>query len=291
MLKNELLPALIEWQRRQKYGFYFATQLTVNVADDEELMTMLADAGFRSLFVGIETPEEAGLKGSHKTQNLKRDLLDTIHRIHRRGFTIYGGFIVGFDTDTADSFDNLRHFIQESGIPLPIVNVLKAPPGTELFARMKRENRLIKDFAFEEGDTNIQPVMDGAELIHGFLEVVDGIYTAENSYKRFKIYVETMQYTGSATRIRTQMGWNEIKQGLRILYYLAIQNKQRKYFWKLFYLIAVKHRKSADLSFVLSLLSVQMEFTAQHLREQADVNLLELANAKNQPNTYQPTAV
>lgn len=276
LLKKELLPAIIDWQKKQKYGFYFATQLTINLADDEELMDLLAEAGFRFVFIGIETPEEAGLKVSHKTQNLKRDLLETIHRIHKRGFTIFGGFIVGFDTDTQASFTLLRDFIQESGIPMPIVNVLKAPPGTELFERMKRENRLIKDFAFEEGDTNIRPIMDGTELIRGFLEVVDGVYTPENSYNRFKTYIENMQYTGSKTKIRTQIGWTEVIIGLRTIFYLGVQNKNRKYFWKMLYLIKVKHRKSADLALVLSLFSVQMDFSAQHLREQSVKNIEEL---------------
>ncbi len=282
ILKKELLPALIDWQKKQKYGFYFATQLTINVVDDEELMDLLVDAGFRSVFVGIETPEEAGLKGSHKTQNLKRDLLNTIHRIHQRGFTIYGGFIVGFDTDTEETFSSITTFIQESGIPMPIVNVLKAPPGTELFERMKREGRLVKDFAFEEGDTNIQPVMDEKMLIHGFIDVVNGIYTAENSYKRFKTYLENHRYTGSKTRIRSQFGWQEIVQALKLLYFLGITDKNRKFFWKMLYLTYFRHRKSADTAVILSLLSVQMAATAQHLREQAVVNLAELQKPKKQ---------
>lgn len=273
VLKKELLPALIDWQRRQKYGFYFATQLTINVVDDEELMTMLADAGFRNVFIGIETPDEASLKGSHKTQNLKRDLIDTIHRIHQCGFTIYGGFIVGFDTDTDETFGAMVDFIQESGIPMPIVNVLKAPPGTELFARMKRENRLIKDFAFEEGDTNIQPVMDEKKLINGFLQVVDGIYTPENAYKRFRVFLQHHNYTGSKTRIRTQIGWKEIKQASNLLYYLGIKSPSRRYFWKLLYWTYFRHRKSVDTALILSLLSVQMDFTAHHLRRQAAENL------------------
>jgi radical SAM superfamily enzyme YgiQ (UPF0313 family) len=175
VLKKELLPALIDWQKEAEYGFYFATQVTVNLADDAELMQMMADAGFRSLFVGIETPQEDSLKDSRKTQNLKRDLLETIRLLHLKGFTIYGGFILGFDTDTASSFENMRDFIQQSGIPMPIVNILKAPPGTELFTRMKKEGRLVKDFAFEEGDTNIRTTMAEKELLEGFLYVGDGL--------------------------------------------------------------------------------------------------------------------
>ncbi|MGN6569092.1 MAG: B12-binding domain-containing radical SAM protein, partial [Flavipsychrobacter sp.] len=141
ILKAELLPALIEWRRQTKPSFYFATQLTVNLADDEELMQMLLDAGFRHIFIGIETPSEESLKVSHKTQNLKKDLLQTIHLIHNKGFIISGGFIVGFDTDDNRIFERQIQFIQESGIPLPIVNILKAPPGTDLYKRMKMEQR------------------------------------------------------------------------------------------------------------------------------------------------------
>ena len=148
ILKSDLLPKLIEWRKKKKPGFYFATQLTVNLADDQELMDLLIDAGFRHIFIGIETPDEAGLKGSRKNQNLKRDQLENIHKLHQAGFIIYGGFIVGLDTDTPAIFQQQIDFIQQSGIPLPIVNILKAPPGTELFDRMKREGRLNGEFGF-----------------------------------------------------------------------------------------------------------------------------------------------
>lgn len=164
ILKSELLPALIEWRKKRKPGFYFATQLTVNLADDDELMQLLLEAGFGNVFIGIETPQEDSLKLSHKNQNLKRNLLDTIHKLHSAGFIIAGGFIVGFDTDTDQSFDDMISFIQESGIPLPIVNVLKAPPGTALFDRMKRENRLSRHFTFSEGETNVIPIMGEDKL-------------------------------------------------------------------------------------------------------------------------------
>src|SRR6185295_345406 len=97
ILKDELLPALIEWRRKNNPSFFFATQLTINLADDEELMQLLLDAGFRHIFIGIETPKEESLKVSHKNQNLKRDMMDNIDLLHQKGFIISGGFIVGFD--------------------------------------------------------------------------------------------------------------------------------------------------------------------------------------------------
>jgi hypothetical protein len=95
-------------------------------------------------------------------------------------------------------------------------------------------------------------------------------------------YLANAQYTGSATVIRTQIGWNEVKQGLRILYFLGIQNKDRKYFWKMLYLVKIRHRKSMDMAIILNLLAVQMAITAQHLREQAAINIEELKQPPKQ---------
>lgn len=276
VLKSELLPALIEWQRATAYGFYFATQVTINLADDAELMRMMADAGFRSLFVGIETPQEDSLKDSRKIQNLKRDLLETIRLLHLKGFTIYGGFILGFDTDTSASFENMRDFIQQSGIPMPIVNILKAPPGTELFTRMKNEGRLVKDFAFEEGDTNIRTAMAEQELLEGFLYVIDGIYAPENALNRIKNYLGDHRYTGSEVRIKSYFGATELLTGLQIVFRLGFVSPSRRVFWKLMAWTWKHHRKFLDAAVINALHIHQMHLTAQGLEAEARQRLAEL---------------
>lgn len=282
VLKSELLPALIQWQKNTKFGFYFATQVTINLADDDDLMTSMADAGFRSLFIGIETPQEDSLRDSRKTQNLKRDLLTTIQKLHKRGFTIYGGFILGFDTDTVSSFESMRMFIQESGIPLPIVNILKAPPGTELFARMKREERLIKDFAFEEGDTNIRTVMPEELLLQGFVEVLDGIYSPENSLERVKNYLNQHEYTGSSVKIRSQIKLSDFITGARLFYRLGVLNPSRVYFYKLMWWTFTNHRRFMDAAFINAMLMFQMENTAKFLKNTAKKRLLEIASERGE---------
>lgn len=260
-------------------GFFFATQLTVNLVDDEELMDLLADAGFRHVFIGIETPDEDSLKGSHKNQNLKRDLLDTIHRIHVRGFIIAGGFIVGFDTDTERSFADLRDFIQESGIPLPIVNVLKAPPGTELFARMRRENRLTKDFAFEEGDTNIAPVMGEEAVLRRFLEVIDGIYAPEHSTRRIQTFFRTHRLSRSQVKVTPRFDWRDVVQGLKIIYHLGIRDRNRWYFWKLANWTFYHDRKFLDKAVFYGMMIYQMDRTHRHIRGQVQRRLAEITQA------------
>lgn len=276
ILKSDLLPALIEWRRKKNPGFFFATQLTVNLADDEELMQLLADAGFRHVFIGIETPDEESLKGSHKNQNLKRNMLETIHGIHEKGFIISGGFIVGFDTDTAASFANLRDFIQETGIPLPIVNILKAPPGTELYARMKRENRLTKAFAFEEGDTNIAPVMGEEKVLRGFLEVIEGIYPPQASIKRIRTFLTHHRFTSSTVKIKPSFKLKDLLLLVNVVYQLGIKDPNRKYFWGLIRWTWGYNRKFVDKAFFYGMMMYQMNKTYLHIRSHVEKRLAEL---------------
>ena len=258
ILKAELLPALIEWRKKRSPGFYFATQLTVNLADDDELMHLLLEAKFGNVFIGIETPQEDSLKLSLKTQNLKRNLLDTIHKIHKAGFIIAGGFIVGFDTDTDKSFDEMIAFIQESGIPLPIVNVLKAPPGTALFTRMKLENRLSQHFTFSEGETNVIPLMGEEKLTNGFLHVVSNIYLPEHAHKRIITFLENHGIHKSSTKVAVKYSVPQLLHFSKAFIKLAVFDKDRKYFWKLL-LWAYRHKRNQlDLAVLYGMMLYQM---------------------------------
>lgn len=269
ILKSDLLPALIEWRKKTKPAFYFATQLTINLADDEELMQMLIDAGFRHIFIGVETPSEESLKVSHKTQNLKKDLLSTIHNIHSKGFIISGGFIVGFDTDDETIFRRQIQFIQQSGIPLPIVNILKAPPGTDLYRRMKAEGRLSKPFAFTEGDTNLIPVMDPVQLYKGFIEVIDSIYTPAGSYQRLMQFFDTYRFPQNTIKIKERLTLNHLKIVGRIVYKLGIADSNRKWFWKLITWSITKNRKMLDKAFFYSVMLYQMHETYKTIHQKA----------------------
>jgi len=269
ILKAELLPALIAWRKKNNPKFYFSTQLTINLADDEELMQLLIDAGFRHIFIGIETPSEESLKASHKNQNLKRNLMDTIHEIHSKGFIISGGFIVGFDTDDERIFQRQINFIQESGIPLPIVNILKAPPGTELYTRMKFEKRLSKPFAFTEGDTNIIPVMDANVLFNGFIKVIDNIYTPAKSYERLIQFFKTYQFPKNNLRIKESYEWNQVKMLWLVIVKLGIRDSNRKYFWKLLGWSLKNNRKMLDKSLFYSIMIYQMHQTYKTIHQKA----------------------
>ena len=137
------MPDLIEWSRANEFPFSFITEASVNLAEDDALLQQMEDAGFRRVFLGIETPVEESLKEAQKGQNTRRDLLESIHKIQSYGMEVMAGFIVGFDSDPEDIFDLQMKFIRESGIPLAMVGLLTALPDTQLWRRLEKEGRLL----------------------------------------------------------------------------------------------------------------------------------------------------
>ena len=165
VLKESLLPALIKW-RKGKVGMTFHTEASINLADDEELMHLMSEAGFDMVFIGIETPSEESLSECGKKHNKNRDLIEDVKRIQRHGMQVQGGFIIGFDSDTASIFQRQVDFIQKSGIVTAMVGLLQAPLGTRLYQRLAREGRLVGAFSGDnvDGMTNIIPKMDWEAL-------------------------------------------------------------------------------------------------------------------------------
>ena len=193
-LKTQLLPALIEW-RKDKKGCVFFTEASINLADDPELMDMMVKAGFDSVFIGIESPDEASLTECHKTQNKNRDLLQNVRTIHRSGLQVMGGFIVGFDSDTPSIFQRQIDFIQKSGIVTAMVGMLQAPPGTRLFDRLQQESRVVGMFSGDnvDGTTNIIPRMGLDRLMEGYRSIMKQIYSPKNFYRRVRTLLKELK--------------------------------------------------------------------------------------------------
>ena len=185
----ELLPALAAWQRRQRHPFTFYTEASINLADDAALTRAIVAAGFDAVFIGIETPDEAGLAECNKRQNRGRDMLADIKRLQRAGLEVQGGFIVGFDSDTQSIFRRQMEFIQKSGIVTAMVGMLTALPGTKLFERLQREGRLLGPSSGNNGDgtTNFLPRMDLQALRDGYRNLMAALYAPRAYYRRVRI--------------------------------------------------------------------------------------------------------
>ncbi|HEX7621388.1 MAG TPA: radical SAM protein, partial [Anaerolineales bacterium] len=185
-LRDDLLPALIEW-RKGKRGMPFNTEISINIADDEPLMNMMTQAGFDTVFIGVETPDNDSLAECNKKQNLHRDLVADIKRIQRAGLQVQGGFIIGFDNDTPSIFQKQVEFIQKSGIVTAIVGLLQAPMGTRLYKRMEQEHRLVGWSTGDnvDGTTNIIPKTMNLDVLQdGYRAVMKTLYAPKNYYAR-----------------------------------------------------------------------------------------------------------
>jgi radical SAM superfamily enzyme YgiQ (UPF0313 family) len=231
-LKTELLPALIEWQK-DKGDIPFNTEVSINLADDEDLMQMMVEAGFTMVFIGIETPDEESLTECNKRQNTNRDLVEDVKRIQRAGFQVQGGFIVGFDHDTSSIFQRQIDFIQKSGIVTAMVGLLQAPPGTRLYERLKQEGRLLDQLSGDnvDGTTNIIPTMNFDTLCEGYKNILRHIYSPEPYYQRVKTFLR--EYRPS--KIKAPLDLQHILAFFRSVYRLGIMGKERSQYWNLLF--------------------------------------------------------
>ncbi len=232
-LKTSILPALIEW-RKDKIGYAFQTEVSINLVDDPELMEMMVQAGFERVFVGIESPDEESLAECNKLQNKGRDLVEAVHCMHQAGLEVQGGFIVGFDSDTPSIFQRQIEFIQQSGIVTAMVGLLQAPFGTRLYERMREEGRLIGDSSGNNTDDtmNFVPKMDPDLLHEGYRLILQTIYAPKTYYERVRTFLKTYNKAGVA---HSPLEWQHLAAFFRSIVLLGIKGQERWEYWKLFF--------------------------------------------------------
>jgi len=237
-----LLPDLIEWQKKNGYPFSLLTEASVNLADDDDLLVAMKDAGFRRVFLGIETPVEESLKEAQKTQN-RGNLLDSVRRIQSRGMEVMAGFIVGFDNDPDDIFERQIEFIRESAIPMAMVGMLNALPDTQLWKRLEREGRLLGADATGNNTiatVNFIPKMDVEKLVSGYQTIMRTIYKPSEYYRRA---LESLKRVPQDVPEAHQYhGFKALKAFLRIAFRLGVLDAERREFWRFFLKAVHEHR-------------------------------------------------
>jgi radical SAM superfamily enzyme YgiQ (UPF0313 family) len=228
-IKSEVLPALIEW-RKGKTGMPFSTEASINLADDPELLSLMTQAGFDTVFVGIETPNEDSLAECSKNQNKGRDLVETVKLLQRAGLQVQGGFIVGFDNDPPSIFQQQIDFIQKSGIVTAMVGLLQAPAGTRLYERLKKEGRLLGHMSGNtDGTTNIIPRMNLNLLCEGYNNIVRHIYSPKQYYRRIKIFLREYR----APKIKTPLDFQRFLALFRSSIRLGVFGRERFQYWQI----------------------------------------------------------
>ena len=251
-LKEEILPAIIEWMKRRKYPFVLSTQTSINLADDEELLPLMVKAGFNAVFIGIETPNEKSLVECNKIPNKNRDLVASVKKIQNYGLQVQGGFIVGFDNDPPSIFKSQISFIQRSGIVTAMVGLLNAPRGTRLYQRLKQQNRLLRDVSGDNTDYSINfiPKMNYETLINGYKHILNTIYAPKQYYERVKTLLK--EYKPQKRKKASRLQFCHIMGFIKSMWLLGIKEKGRGYYWKLLVLTLLRRPRSFPLSLSLA---------------------------------------
>jgi len=232
-LKKEILPAIAEWMDKRKNPFYFNTEASINLADDDMLMFLMVKAGFEAVFIGIETPNAESLVECNKVQNSNRDLIASVKKIQNAGLEVQGGFIVGFDNDHPKIFEELTNFIQQSGIVTAMVGLLNAPKGTKLEKRLIEEGRMLNDFTGNNTNFTINfiPKMDSEILSDGYKSILKTIYSPKYFYERVMLFMKDFEPKKKKV---FHLNPNYVLALFRSIFRLGVIGEERIYYWKLF---------------------------------------------------------
>jgi radical SAM superfamily enzyme YgiQ (UPF0313 family) len=225
-----LLPQLVAWMQDHKHPFSLFTEASLNLAEDEELLSLMRDAHFTSVFLGIETPVAESLKETTKFQNLRGDLLDSVKLIQAHGIEVMAGFIVGFDHDPLDVFDRQIQFIRDAAIPLSMVGLLTAIPNTQLWRRLKAEGRLLKESLGNNTllDVNFIPKMNTVDLVAGYKRILETIYSPREYFERASAFLSQLG-RGAA---RKPLDFSDIMAVARSLWRQGLFSNYRAEYWK-----------------------------------------------------------
>ncbi len=234
ILKIDLLPALQSWMKEHGQPFHFTTEASINLADDPELMKMMVGAGFLSVFIGIETPEEDSLEECNKVQNKNRNLIDSIKTVQRAGMEVLGGFIIGFDSDTPNIFRQQIDFIQKSGIISAMIGLLNAPTKSNLYKRLQAEGRILERWGGDNTSNamNFVPKMDRMVLEKGYREVIHGVYGGKAFYERVKSFLIDFH---PGVQNKNKVDLLRLVAFFKSVFIIGIFDNNRKYYWQLLF--------------------------------------------------------
>jgi len=226
-----LLREIIRWRQNTGTAMGFLTEASVNLADDPELCALMVRAGFKKVFVGLETPSSDALQECHKVQNTNRDLVESVKTLQRAGLEVMGGFIVGFDSDQNDIFRRQFDFIQRSGVATAMVGLLTALPKTRLYQRLSGEGRILH--ATQGNNTsatlNFLPKLNREFLLNGYRDLMRRLYEPRTYYRRIRTFLKHHRPQGPATRLSR----SDLQAFVKSFWWLGVCHRGRLDYWRL----------------------------------------------------------
>jgi radical SAM superfamily enzyme YgiQ (UPF0313 family) len=268
---KELLRELKIWTQNHGYPFYFTTEASINLVDDDELLQLMKEVDFRYVFLGIETPENDTLKLNKKTQNVNKPIDDAVRKLLSFGIVSNGGYIIGFDSESSQIADNMIDSIQKSGICMAMIGLLYALPNTQLTRRLATEGRLFQQSSRSVGESDFDQMTSGlnfitlisrADILRNFIRVLNVIYEPSNYYKR-------IVFTGLNIRphykhtpdFRTWLIY--MRSFLRVCNKAGFNTATGFYYWRMFFTVIFRNPKGIEAAVNLAAMFI-------HFRKQKE---------------------
>jgi radical SAM superfamily enzyme YgiQ (UPF0313 family) len=231
----DLLGHLVEWQVHNRYPLRFACEATLNLAKNDRVLALMREAGFITVFCGIETPEPQALRFMAKDQNLRMPILDAVRRLNAHGLEVVSGIIIGLDTDTPATADRILEFVEASSIPVLTINILYALPKTPLWRRLHAAGRLVAD---QGRESNVVFTLPYETVLDMWLRCISEAYQPEAIYRRFAHNVAHTFANRLAFPLNAQRAsWRNVVMGLgilgRIVWRIGVRGHYRGVFWRM----------------------------------------------------------
>lgn len=254
---KEMLPHLVAWQKARGYPLQFACEATLNLAQQPEIMALMREANFITVFVGIETPEVDALKSIDKGHNAKLPILESINTLNSYGLEVTSGIILGLDTDSAETEARLREFIDASHVPVLTINLLQALPKTPLWDRLDRAGRIDHDPGRE---SNVRFLRPYDEIIAAWRRCIAHAYTPERLFARFVHQMDATYRHRIKTPARAQLTRSNLRRGLVLAFNIAVRVGMRSDYRRVFWRAAGEALKRGQIEAIFN-----MGFVGHHL--------------------------
>jgi pyruvate-formate lyase-activating enzyme len=301
---KETLRAIKEWSKLNNYPFYYGTEASINLADDDELLQLMRDVDFRLVFTGLETPEDEVLEKVSKKINMNRSIVEATKKISSYGMVVNAGFIIGFDNENGQTAKRMNEFIQDTGICVAMLGLMYALPNTKLTKRLQLEGRLFEEFSvFTDNNTQIDQASSGLnfitlrpriDILRDFVEVISYIYKPEHYYERV---IRTCLNLKVANKYKHNLKktFKNLRSFSRILRRVGFNRITGKSFWKMFFTVLLKNPKAIEWgvslsamfihfynhsNFIIDLTNEQIDYIAEHGEDIYNQNRMNMTEEK-----------
>jgi radical SAM superfamily enzyme YgiQ (UPF0313 family) len=230
------LKELLPWMIEHKYPFSFATEASVDLANDQELMDEMVKCNFGAVFLGIETPDEESLALTQKHQNTRSSLSDAVNNIAKSGIRVMAGFIIGFDGEKKGAGQRIVKFVEQTNIPTAVFSMLQALPDTALWHRLIKEGRMRGSANINQTTLmNFVPTRPLEEIAYEYMDAFDELYEPskflDRTYRHFLTLGEATYPDKGKGRKKT-FSWVVIRAFLIICWRQGAVRSTRWQFWR-----------------------------------------------------------